>query len=248
MRYGDKGGSNLWTLAGTAARRRDVRIDVAGDESILVITDDVSVRPIKAVMGRRKAVRQRHTNFFISAPQQGKFAATLKLDNSSKDMAQLLLCRTQLSFQDWKYLHQARLDLLPLVGYPWCTLQDKTCRHCHREAENGFHVLNHCMVNLTLATKRHDVILSLLEQLLRKQGLNPKINRAVLGQRLRPNVELIVSGYRVPIDVNSKSKRKGCSHPGIHLHPSQPPWRTDVGHANRIVPKEGSGRRPTLPG
>ena len=208
MRYGT-GGSNLWTLARAAARRKNVRIDVSGDQSILVIADDVSVRPLKAVRGLRKAVRQRHTHSFISAPHQGKVAATLNLDSSSKDMAKLLSCHTPLSSQEWKFLHQARLDLLPLVGYSWCTIEDKSCRHCHREAETGFHVLNHCRMNLTLATKRHDAILSLLEKLLIRQGLNPTVNKCVPGQRLRPDIELLVSGSRVLIDVNVPYDNEG---------------------------------------
>ncbi|MFO0089746.1 MAG: RNA-directed DNA polymerase, partial [bacterium] len=147
MRYGT-GGSNLWSLARAAARRQDVRIDVSGDESILVIADDVSVRPVKAVRGLRKAIRQRHTRDFLAAPHQGKVAEALDLDTYSKDMSNLISCHTQLSHSDWKYLHRSRLDLLPLVGYPWSGLGDKSCRHCHRENENGFHVLNHCIMNL----------------------------------------------------------------------------------------------------
>ena len=208
MRY-TSGGSNLWSLARAAARRQDVRIDVSGDESILIIADDVSVRPVKVVRGLRKAIRQRHTCDFISAPHQGKVAATLNLDSSSKDMAKLLSIQTPLSFLEWKYLHRSRLDLLPLVGYPWSGMEDKTCRHCHREMENGFHVLNHCRMNLALSTKRHDSILNLLEQLLRKQGLTPTINKAIPGQRLRPDVEFMLSGSRVLIDVNVPYDNEG---------------------------------------
>jgi len=208
LRYGS-GGSNLWSLARAAARRQNVRIDVSGDESILIIADDVSVRPVKVVRGLRKAIRQRHTHDFISAPHQGKVAATLNLDSSSKDMAKLLSQQTPLSFLEWKYLHRSRLDLLPLVGYPWSGMEDKSCRHCHRENENGFHVLNHCRMNLVLATKRHNAILHLLEQLLRKHGLNPTINKEVPGQRLRPDVELMLSGSRVLIDVNVPYDNEG---------------------------------------
>ncbi|MFO0089667.1 MAG: RNA-directed DNA polymerase, partial [bacterium] len=208
LRYGS-GGSNLWSLARAAARRQNVRIDVSGDESISIIADDVSVRPVKVVRGLRKAIRQRHTHDFISAPHQGKVAATLNLESSSRDMAKLMSFQTPLSFLDWKYLHRSRLDLLPLVGYPWSGMEDKSCRHCHRENENGFHVLNHCRMNLVLATKRHDSILNLLEQLLRKHGLNPTINKEVPGQRLRPDVEFMLSGSRVLIDVNVPYDNEG---------------------------------------
>ncbi len=124
------------------------------------------------------------------------------MDSTSKDIAKSISCHTEISHSDWKFLHRSRLDLLPLVGYSWSGVEDKSCRHCHREKENGFHVLNNCIVNLTLSTKRHDAILELLEKLLKKHGLAPTINKAVPGQRLRPDVELMLSGSRVLIDVN----------------------------------------------
>jgi hypothetical protein len=64
-------------------------------------------------------------------------------------------------------------------------------------------------MNLVLATKRHDAILHLLEKLLRKHGLNPTINKEVPGQRLRPDVELMLSGSRVLIDVNVPYDNEG---------------------------------------
>jgi len=109
MRYGT-GSSNLWTLARAASRRKNVRIDVSGDKLILVIVDDVSVCPLKEVRELRKSVRKRHTLSFVSAPHQGKVAATLNLNSSSEDMAGILSCQIPLSFQEWKYLHQARLE------------------------------------------------------------------------------------------------------------------------------------------
>ena len=89
-------------------------------------------------------------------------------------MAKLMSFQTPLSFLDWKYLHRSRLDLLPLVGYPWSGMEDKSCRHCHRENENGFHVLNHCRMNLVLATKQHNAVLNLLEQLVGDTEMDSK--------------------------------------------------------------------------
>jgi hypothetical protein len=56
-------------------------------------------------------------------------------------------------------------------------------------------------MGLTLATKRHDSVLNLLATLLRKKGHVVTVNRAPPGQRLRPDVELEISGSRVLIDV-----------------------------------------------
>ena len=200
LRYGPAG-TNLWTLARGAAKRLRAQIDVSGDETFRIIADDVSVLPAKAVRGLRQVVRQRHTRKFTSAPHQGRVASALAIDQSTKDIARLTSCRTDLLHEDWKYLHRARLDLLPLRGYAWSSFDNKSCRHCGESSENGFHVLNNCKVNLTLATQRHDAVLELLFKLLTRKGYAATINRELPESRLRPDVELQVSGSRLMIDV-----------------------------------------------
>ncbi|KZR97304.1 Uncharacterized protein APZ42_007904, partial [Daphnia magna] len=119
LRYAEAG-SNLWTLARQASKRLGVRIDVSGDENLRIVTDDVSVSPVKAVRGLRKVARQRYTRDLISdKSHQGVVATCLFLENKSKDLARLVSCRTPLSFGDWRYLHRARLDSLPLRGHSW---------------------------------------------------------------------------------------------------------------------------------
>ncbi|KAI9556009.1 hypothetical protein GHT06_018569 [Daphnia sinensis] len=200
LRYAPAG-TNLWTLARGAAKRLRVRIDVSGEGNIRIIADDVSVLPGKAVRGLRQVVRQRHTLKFISAPHQGRVASALATDRSTKDIARLTSRKTDLQHDDWRYLHRARLDLLPLRGYSWSSSDNKTCRHCGESSENGFHVLNNCRVNLTLATQRHDAVLELLYQLLSRKGYTAIINRELPESRLKPDVELEVSGTRLMIDV-----------------------------------------------
>jgi len=59
-------------------------------------------------------------------------------------------------FVDWRFVHRARLDLLPTLGKPW---KDETkCRRCDFESESLGHVLNHCPPALTNIQKRHDDI------------------------------------------------------------------------------------------
>ena len=123
--------SNLWSLARGASRRLGAWIDVSGDTITSIVADDVSVLPLKAVRGLRSVVRQRHTRIFLEAPHQGKVATGLDFDkSSSKDTVRKLSCRTELGHADWKLLHRARLDILPLRGYSWYGDGDKSCRRC----------------------------------------------------------------------------------------------------------------------
>ena len=196
-----RGGFNLWTVARAAAKHLAVRIDVSGDMSDLkIVADDVSARPCKAVRGIRKAVRSRWTERLAALPHQGKASTGLRLDGSS-DLARMVSCRTELRFEDWPLLHQARLDLLPLRGYKWSAGGNKTCRRCGTGRENAFHVLNQCRVNTGLMTERHNSVLGLLEQLMTRYGLQAKVNRRLEGTDLRPDVELSIAGARLMIDV-----------------------------------------------
>ncbi|XP_046638804.1 uncharacterized protein LOC124319615 [Daphnia pulicaria] len=106
---------NLWTRARKASGcLKRIRIDVSGEEYSKVIADDISTISIKAVRGLRTAMRQRWTSRLLSA-QQGKTATGLALD-MAKENAGLLSCRTPLSFQEWHFLHKARLGILPVRG------------------------------------------------------------------------------------------------------------------------------------
>ena len=202
LRFAPRSLTNLWTLARDASRRLGARIDVSGDIITSIVADDVSVLPLKAVRGLRTVVRQRHTRIFLEASHQGKVATGLDFDkSSSKDVAKTLSCRTELGHADWKLLHRARLDILPLRGYSWYGDGDKSCRRCGQEEEVGHHVLNHCREGLVLATRRHDDVLGLFHRLLTRKGLEATVNRAVPGQRLRPDVELLHAGARLMVDV-----------------------------------------------
>ncbi|KZR95896.1 Uncharacterized protein APZ42_010062, partial [Daphnia magna] len=67
------------------------------------------------IRGLWKVARQRYTRNLISdKSHQGVVATGLSLEDKSKDMARLVSCPTPLFFRDWRYLHRARLDILPL--------------------------------------------------------------------------------------------------------------------------------------
>ncbi|XP_057377367.1 uncharacterized protein LOC130698699 [Daphnia carinata] len=133
-------GTNLWTLARGAAKRLRAQIDVSGDGTFRIIADDVFVLPAKAVRGLRQVVRKRHTRKFTCGKHQGRVAQALAMDTTSKDIARLTSCRTNLLHDDWRYLHRARLDLLLLRGYALSSSHKSGC-HCGESSENGFHVL-----------------------------------------------------------------------------------------------------------
>ena len=72
-----------------------------------------------------------------------------------------------LSFYQYRFIHKARLNLLPV-----CTMQARChkqvpstlCRHCGREQETLAHILNHCTYNLGMVRDRHNSALERIIQ------------------------------------------------------------------------------------
>ncbi|KAK4013369.1 hypothetical protein OUZ56_025723 [Daphnia magna] len=190
LRYAEAG-SNLWTLARQAAKRLGVRIDVSGDENLRIVADDVSVSPVKAVRGLRKVARQRYTrNLLTDKSHQGVVAHCLSLEDNIERHGSPgilpyapLLSRLEISSQRparHPSSSGALVVLLSGAGYELSTMW---------EGKRDW-----------LATKRHNTIQDLLETLLVKQG-HDVTNKAIPGQRLRPDVEFQLSGSRVMVDV-----------------------------------------------
>ena len=199
IRHGG-GRENLWTRARKAAGHlKGIKIDVSGEEFSKVIADDISAISMKAVRGLRTALRQRWTNKLLRATQ-GKAATGLALD-CSKDTAAMISYRTTLSFQDWHYIHRARLCLLPVKAIVGSTLRDKSCRLGCGRAETTQHVLGACRVNLSSYTERHDSILKLLAEESSKLGHRFSNNQPVDDTGLKPDLMFTSTSTPIIVDV-----------------------------------------------
>lgn len=67
-------------------------------------------------------------------------------------------------FADWRFIHRARLDVLPLNGARRFDggPADVRCRRCQHAKETLPHVLNHCLVHSAAWKRRHNAILERL--------------------------------------------------------------------------------------
>ena len=198
VRHGG-GRENLWTRARKAAiSLKGVRIDVSGEEYNKIIADDISVVSLKAVRGLRTALRQRWTEDFMK-DDQGRVAAGLALEKS-KDTAAMVSCRTPLSFQDWHYIHRARLGILPVKCKPGSKISDQKCRLGCGKDETSHHVVSCCQVNMVMNTKRHDSILSLLATEAEKHGHRLTVNKAADDNSMRP--DLLINSVNPPLIID----------------------------------------------
>ena len=116
------------------------------------------------VRALRMSLRNGHFQAWASLDSQGRAAATLSQHHANT----AALLRRTTTVADWKFLHRARLDLLPLNaghGGPG----DKRCRRCGYPAETAAHVLQHCLPLSAPRNSRHHGVVRHLAAALQEQ-------------------------------------------------------------------------------
>ncbi|KAH1001413.1 hypothetical protein HUJ04_005439 [Dendroctonus ponderosae] len=94
-------------------------------------------------------------------------------------------------FAEWRFVHRARLDCVPLNGARKHGNGDKRCRRCGHASETLPHVLNHCKPHFAAMTRRHDAVLNRLTKAFKPPGDTVvKVNRTVpcFNDGLRPDL------------------------------------------------------------
>ena len=107
----------------------------------------------------KEAIHERHLRDLKRTTDQGRAFDSLSLH---PDSSFFTYTGAFLSFPQYRFIHRARLNLLPVrmvqarCHRPVTTTQ---CRTCERAPETLAHVLNHCHYNLGMARERHNAIL-----------------------------------------------------------------------------------------
>ncbi|GLV33528.1 hypothetical protein CBL_20257 [Carabus blaptoides fortunei] len=107
-------------------------------------------------------------------------------------------------FADWRFLHRARLNLVPLAANKRQANpgDDKSCRRCPHPFESLPHVLNHCMRNAVAYQKRHDAILDRIQQAARMKHRIIARNQGIPGMPgLRPDLVMAKGKTAIIVDV-----------------------------------------------
>jgi len=127
----------------------------------------------------------------VAHPFQGRtYEMTLK-DRAS---FQFTSDGRHLSYGAYRWIHKARLLLLPLNSYRHDRNFDKRCRRCSSDSETLLHVLNHCRYNLShRVTARHNAVQNLFIDTVRRCVKRPyqiAVDKVcdVTGPRLRPDI------------------------------------------------------------
>lgn len=96
-------------------------------------------------------------------------------------------------FCDWRFIHRARLNVLPVNGaMKFLPGLNTRCRRCDYQDETLPHVLNHCTIHSAAWQQRHNSIQDRLVKAIRCPG-EISVNRTIQGiqgpaTRLRPDI------------------------------------------------------------
>ncbi|XP_048514042.1 uncharacterized protein LOC125501691 [Athalia rosae] len=194
--------ASLWSRARNAARRSEDKLAVKWKfletRQELVVTmrgsreRETTVSPDsrdQVIRRLRLAAVEYYQLKLKRKPDQGKVFRVSSLTNVSNHF---LRGGNFTRFADWRFIHRARLDVLPLNGARRWGDGDKRCRRCGGGLESLPHVLCHCQPHSAAWQLRHDAVVERVAKACRLPG-TMRINKRVEGVdgdlgALRPDI------------------------------------------------------------
>ena len=185
------------TRVATVALRRSAAVSWRPADPPSLQVEEKDVPPRREARALRDATRQAEAAALTNLPQQGKvMACVADQPVSSHYMYNGSFTR----FAEWRFVHRARLGLVPLNAYTRRAGADRRCRRCGYPQETLPHVSNHCLAAHAEAYQlRHNAILARLERATPVfPGDSVRVNQRVPGldSPLRPDL-VVTRGDRV---------------------------------------------------
>ncbi|GBN58472.1 hypothetical protein AVEN_187350-1 [Araneus ventricosus] len=150
--------SNVWTVSRVASRRQKIEWSFTEGVPQLKFQDLIlkSSSRRKILFTIRNRLRQERALALTAKPDQGKAIECVAMSLSSSHFIGNGLY-TRLS--EYRFIHRARLNQLPLNGLPWKEGPSKRCRRCDKaDLETLPHVINYCEAHSRVWQLRHDNI------------------------------------------------------------------------------------------
>ncbi|GIY27770.1 retrovirus-related Pol polyprotein from type-2 retrotransposable element R2DM, partial [Caerostris darwini] len=180
--------SNTWTVARVASRRLGVQW-IFEDSVPTLVFQDLTLKTSnrrKVLFAIRDRLRTARTSNLLRKKNQGK---AMEVSSLAPASSHFLTDGAFTRFADWRFVHRARLNLVPLNGArPWLKDNDQRCRRCGFQQETLAHVLNHCSRYSHAWQLRHNAIVDRLVAALGRRGEIISCNQTIGGSDLRPDI------------------------------------------------------------
>ncbi|CAD6235845.1 GSCOCG00008010001-RA-CDS [Cotesia congregata] len=184
------GDPNIWTRVRIVTRRLSKKLGVRWkwdevetgfalemkDTGDRIVTVPPSARS-QIIWRLRKAAQNQYLEMLTAKKDQGK---VWEVTSRNRESNLCLRDGKYIRFAEWRFIHRARLDVLPLNGAIRWGERDKRCRVCGYHLESLLHVLNHCMTHSAGYQLRHDAILKRIAEASRIAG-EKRVNKTVQG-------------------------------------------------------------------
>lgn len=204
FRRGTNKNRNIWTVARTASSRLEINWELPeGAPTISYKEKTVGPGQRRLLLKKlRDAQRSSLAKALHIKPNQGKAIECAAMHEASNHfVSEGLYTR----FADWRFIHRARLNLVPLNGAkPWRRgpQVEERCRRCGQWTETLPHVLDHCMRHSAAYQHRHNRVVARIKKAAEKEHQIVAENTApVRGLNLRPDLVICKGGTATIIDV-----------------------------------------------
>ncbi|XP_023226012.1 uncharacterized protein LOC111626755 [Centruroides sculpturatus] len=171
---------SVWTRLRMATRRLKKRIDINwtpnNDGTLIPIINGRPINKNTAAKSISAAVRESFLGSLLNKPDQGKAYKIIATNHHSNHF---LREGNFTRFADWRFIHRARLSVVPLRGLRRFGNASQTCRKCRRQRETLAHVINHCPPNFRMITMRHNAILERLNNSFNHRNLTVYSNQQI---------------------------------------------------------------------
>nr|XP_045589259.1 uncharacterized protein LOC123751200 [Procambarus clarkii] len=194
----------VWSRARNASARLDTKWSADGEELALTCGERTMTKKERRLVARN--IRNHHRGLrderLQDKPDQGK---VMKQVAKVRASSSFIYDGAFTTFADWRFIHRARLNLLPLNGARRFNVNsDKRCRRCRNPNETLPHVLNHCMRLSNPMNKRHNALVQRIVKA--AEGRFWKVitaNQQIPGidSNLRPDIVLEKNGEVLLVDV-----------------------------------------------
>ena len=189
------------TRVATRALRRRTAVSWRPTDPPSLQVADKEVPMRRESRALRDAARQVELTELTALPQQGRVMSCVA---SQPVSSHYMYTGDFIRFAEWRFVHRARLCLVPLNGYRR-SAGDRRCRRCGYESETLPHVTNHCFQAHREAYQlRHDAILDRLRRATPVfPGTEVRVNQRVpeCDPASRPDLVIIRGDTVMMIDV-----------------------------------------------
>lgn len=200
--FGSNEVKNNWTTARQASKRQQIQWSFEDEEPTIICGDKtLKTGQRKAVLKTIRDLKQKSRDRRLKErPNQGK---VMECVSACKESSHFLYTGEYTRFKDWRFIHKARLNLVPLNGAkPWITRpQEKRCRRCGTHDETLAHVICHCMRQAEGFQLRHNNIVSRIKAAAQAKHEVISENQAIAGTRLRPDLVITKNQRATIIDI-----------------------------------------------